>query len=146
MSTQPVKQPLQAITSFSLPSSAYRNMAWKEFRQNLPLFIAFVCIMAITLTIASIDRYAYVARTRASNEAFWYIIIVAYMNFFSLTIGVFLFAPEKENKTARMLSHLPITSGFAVRAKIWNGLIAIGAFAVVAFICLTIENVVFKRQ
>ena len=119
-----------------LPSwqpTARRRLVWKEFRQNMPLTIVFVVVMGLTLTVSKI-----VAESHPSNPghglAFWFRIIWTYTNIFALAVGVFIFSPEKENRTDQFLSILPIRSGFPVRTKLWMGMLTIAMFAAIGLL------------
>ena len=109
----------------SIQRAASRRMAWKEVRQNAPLLVIFVAVLIIAL--ASVT-FAQTPAQAASDATFWFPIIWSFINVFALTIGGFLFAPEKENRTAQMLCQLPITSGFVVRNKIFIGAVTVLAF------------------
>ena len=109
MTAPPIKQPLPTAGWLSTPnprypSSASKHFVWKEFRQIAPLMIVFVALMVFTLIAANHERVSKLASYNTSHQAFWYAITMPFLALYSMTLGVFLFSPEKESKTVEMLS------------------------------------------
>lgn len=124
-----------------LPKRALHSMVWKECRQNAPLLIIFSAVLILTLVGQQL--------TQAPNDAgkaLWAPIVWCFLNVFALTIGVFLFAPEKENRTSPMLSQLPVTSGFVVRTKIGVGAVTVIAFLVICLLLIGFEQLVLGHR
>ena len=149
MIAPPIKQSPSAMSWFAranrrYPRSAIRHMAWKELRQIAPLIIVFVALMVFTLIAASHDAVSKLPSYNSPHQAFWFMAIVPFISMFSMTLGVFLFAPEKENKTSELLSRLPITSGFVIRSKVIAGLLSILGFAAIGAVCQLVEWFVFN--
>jgi ABC-type transport system involved in multi-copper enzyme maturation permease subunit len=149
MTAPPIKQPLPTAGWLSTPnprypSSASKHFVWKEFRQIAPLMIVFVALMVFTLIAANHERVSKLASYNTSHQAFWYAITMPFLALYSMTLGVFLFSPEKESKTVEMLSRLPITSGFVLRSKVIVGLMSILGFVAIGAVCQLLEWLVFN--
>ncbi|MFT7632039.1 MAG: ABC-type transport system involved in multi-copper enzyme maturation permease subunit [Mariniblastus sp.] len=143
MSASSIQTPPNLQPSMRLPWISSRFMAWKELKQNTPLVLVFAGFLAFILAIFGYDKY-FNSPQPANQDAGAFYLIYVFINLFALTMGVFLFAPEKENKTAQLLRQLPISSGFAVRSKLFYGLISILCFVLIGAVFQGLELLCFQ--
>ncbi|MFT5304193.1 MAG: ABC-type transport system involved in multi-copper enzyme maturation permease subunit, partial [Mariniblastus sp.] len=143
MNTSSLKTPPNLQPSMRMPWISSRFMAWKELKQNAPLVLVFAGFMTLILAILAYDKY-FNNPGRSNQDAGAFYPIYVFINLFALTMGVFLFAPEKENKTAQLLRQLPISSGFAVRSKLLYGLISILCFVLIGAVFQGLELLCFQ--
>ena len=121
-----------SATSLKVPptrtfcSNPWSRLIWKEFRQNLPVLFVFVGLMFFIATM----QY----RTELPGMELWCTGSWGVLCLFAITIGIYLFSPEFENKTSSILQQLPVSSGFVVKNKILIGISFLFTFLVIAFL------------
>ncbi len=108
-------------------TSVWCRMGWKELRQNTPLLGIFFAGLLTSLAISTLAGQLF--QVAPSDIAdFWFGTIYVFIPVFSLAIGVFIFAPEKENRTSQFLGILPMRSGQIVFIKLVIGLLTVAIF------------------
>jgi len=110
-----------------VPSGATRKLFWKEMRQNLPVLVIFLGLFSVVVAF-----FHQSPDLRESDGTLWARIGWCILCFLSLTLGVFLFAPEKESGTVDFLKQLPVSSWFIVRHKILVGFAILAIFVFLA--------------
>ncbi len=113
-----------------------RRLIWKECRELTPLMLG--CCAAFVLTLAGwifswSGEWGDFSIFGPTNQ------LIPMLNMFVNTCGILiavsLFVPERENKTAELLSHLPVTGWGIARTKLIFGFLLFLGFGVFCY-CL----------
>lgn len=117
----------------SRTSNHFCYLAWKEWRQNLPILMVFTLTYLLTVSIT-----LWLWDSKILYDDRFPQIAILLGSVLSLAIGISLFAPEKEHRTVEWLGGLPVSQWGLVKTKLIMGLVTVGIFfligALVSFV------------